>query len=178
MLQWYIIINLLSVSKNTVTIHVKPYVAHYLRLKYQLKGNVIDLPRKSNIREIFRTVLLKQLPASDAKRQTGYTEEIQVFVCDFIKKRHGSKVNTAFASLINGVIEEKIKNEAFHIINLIRVKHNMNPEKAMLEYLSMYNMLDILTLSALKASYYRSLAEAEEIYRGSQTATKNKQHAN
>lgn len=159
--------------KNTVTIHLKPYSAHYLRLKYTFKGNIIDLPRKSKIRSTFLLCLSKDYSETDHKELSGYTDAVEVFVCDKLFVKHGNNVNHKFASLFNSVLEEKIKNEAFHIINLIRLKHNMKPKEAILEFQSIYGFADTFSFDAIKQDYYRSLREAEEIILKTQTVTKH-----
>lgn len=164
---------MLSVRKNTVTIFLKPYSAHYLRLKYTMKGNVIDLPRKSKIRSTFLLCINKNYTASDHKKLTGYTDSVEIFLNDDLCIQHGEMIHPAHASLFNSVLEEKIKNESFHIINLIRLKHNMNPKEAILEFQSMYGFADTFSFSAIKADYYRSLQEAEEIFLKKKTATKH-----
>lgn len=166
-------------SKNTVTIHCKPYVAHYLRLKYGIRNsNVIDLKAKSNIRKMFLNCLSKNFTASDHQPRATLTDTVQIFLNDDLALQHGKELGLAFCAALNGIFEEKIKNEAFYIINLIRLKHNMKPKEAILEFQSIYDFADTFSFAAIKADYYRSLQEAEEIYLQKRTATKPQRHAN
>ncbi len=158
-------------SANTVSVKCKPYVAHYLRLKYQLRGNIIDLPRKSKLRATFLSCLQKNFTESD-NEQKGFSDEIQIFICDNLVRNHSNKLGESFYALFNNAIEEKIKTEAFHIINLIRIKHKMKPKQAILEFQSMYGFADTFSFDAIKRDYYRSMNEAEEIFKKSRTVTK------
>lgn len=160
--------------RNTVTIHCKPYVAHYLRLKYGIRGsNIIDLPRKSKMRNIFLHCLTKNFTGSDHQPRTALTDSIQVFVNDDLLLQHGAEIALAFCAHLNGVLEEKIKNEAFYIINLIRLKHNLKPKDAILEFQSIYEFADTFSFDAIKRDYYRSVTEAEEIILKKKTVTKH-----
>ena len=164
-----------NLRENTITFNCKSYVAHYLRTKYLLHGNVIELPRKSHVRNLFLACLEKNFTESHHEKLTGYQDSVQIFVNDDILKKHGKKISPAFASLFNSVMEEKIKNEAFYIISIIRVKHNYTAARAILEFQAIYNFFDSFSFSAIKADYYRSLNEAEEIISKKKTATKTNQ---
>lgn len=155
----------------TVTLFLKPYAAHYLRLKYSLQGNLIDLPRKSKIRNMFLLCLSKNYTKSYNEKLNGYTDSVQIFVNDKLFQQHGNTVDAAYCSLFNSILEMKIKNEAFHIINMIRLKHNLKPKQAILEFQSMYNFCDVFSFDAIKRDYYRSLEEAEQILK-EKTVTK------
>ena len=156
---------------NTVSIRCKPFVAHYLRLKYPLQGNVIDLPRKSKIRATFLSCLSKNFTHSDHQKN-GLHEEVMIFINDDLVQKHGNTIPEAFCAHFNSVMEEKIKSEAFHIINLIRITRKCKPKEAILEFQTIYDFGDTFSFDAIKSDYYRTLREAEQIFKKKETDTK------
>lgn len=150
--------------KPTVTLHCKPYTAHYLKLKYGAGGSIIDLPKKSNLKKLFLSVLTKNFHPSAEFNKEVYSScvDIKIRVNDL--SQHGICLSPGFQHFINGIFEEKIKNELGFYIHAQR-QMGLKWKEAIYAYQYSHQFTEeVFSYSAIERSYERYLEDAKKTF--------------
>ena len=141
----------------TVTIHCKSYVAHYLKSKF---GNPVRIPPKTQTRKIFLACVQKEFEPQYHKRVKLLPEKVEVKLNEKDLRNHGHSIEPGNMFFVNGVFEEKIKNEMFHQVSRYHFKQNMKLRDAMLKYQQENGFTEeIFSLETIRCAYYALLDE-------------------
>lgn len=141
----------------TVTLRCKPYVKHYLTTRF---GEPAQLPRKSQVKKLFLACIKKQFEPARAKFIAQLPATLEVKLSKHDLSQHGHTIDDQMMFFINGIFEEKIKNEMFFEVTQLRHNNRMTLKSALITYQQQQGFTDeTFPVEAIQAAYYRCLPE-------------------
>jgi len=141
----------------TVTLRCKPYVKHYLVSRF---GNPVKLPRKSQTKKLFLACIKKNFEPSRSQFIAQLPASLEIQLSKHDLSQHGHTIDSGMLFFINGIFEEKIKNEMFFEVTLLRSEKKMTLKNAIAVYQQQHGFTnENFPVEAIQAAYYRCMPE-------------------
>jgi len=150
--------------KHYVDIHCKPYVAHYLSVKYGNGETAISLPKRSMLKTIIHSCLCTKFYPSEHYQKKGFPSVIRLQVTGHEITKFGHTINISNHYYINSLIEEKLKIEMAVMISSYR-QNGLSWSAAIRTYQEELGYTDeVFDYKAIERSYERFLTDAKNIF--------------
>ena len=148
--------------KHFLDIYCKPYVAHYLKHKFQeANKGYINLPA-SNLKQQIHSCLGTKFYPSEQFKKKGYAAVIRIRLTGHEMTKFGHTINICNHYYLNSLIEQHIKSELAVLISLWRIE-GLTWSKAIRRYQDKYGYTDeVFDYKAIERSYERKLQEAKK----------------
>jgi len=148
--------------EHYVDIYCKPYVAHYLKVKFKEDGKgYIDLP-KSNLKQQIHSCLGTKFYPSDTFKKKGFDTYIRIKLTGHEVTKFGHSVNICNHYYLNSLIEGHIKSELAVLISIWRVD-GLTWSQAIRKFQQKYGYTDeVFDFKTIERSYERSRAIAKK----------------
>lgn len=147
--------------------HCKSYVAHYLRRVYphRVHAQVVHFPPSSLVRQNFLNALSKTFHPSSSYNVAVFSEKVEILIRINDFSQFGHSVAPAMQYHINGIFEEKLKNDLYFIITSLRsARFDMTLKKAIEHYQELYGFTEETYPSdTIAQAYYRAKKTAENL---------------
>lgn len=134
-----------------ITLHCRPYIKHWLEMKY---GNPVKIPAKTNFSQRLKCCLMKQFHPSRDYGKKIFPETVEMTITgDPIELGH--TIPPTLTNFVNSVIREDIEMEIYHFVNgAKRNGHSQN--EAFLLYQTKYAFTeDTFSIDAIRQIYFR-----------------------
>ncbi len=144
----------------TVTIPAKPYVRHFLVIKY---GDPINLSTDRYMNNFFRRMLKKPCARHDKYYQdllkhpgTYYSCKIEIVISESDFYRYGWELTKTDIIAFNGEIEYRVKSVMRDVVEIY--ENVMNQKEAILQFQEEFGYdEEIWPYESIKKDYYRSI---------------------